>query len=298
MKNNNLDQGLWKWNIENNWFSERNDMWSWMTLCLEVKQVLRHLQSDFQDILVFESTDFWNVLILDGVIQFTERDQHSYQEMLAHTPLSLVNNPENVLIIGWWDGWVLREVLKHESIKQVTLCDIDKDVIEASKDFFPDMPSGFHDSRAKIVVNDGANFIEWVNNTYDSIIVDSSDPIGPAESLFVKGFYQQLEKKLSPKGSIAIQWESLFLHQQLAQELQENMWDIFKYTWYAQVHVPTYPGGNIWLLVCSNSCNPREPLQDPNLKREKQLRYYSPEMHRASFVLPKELEAKLNVQND
>jgi len=257
-----------------------------MTLWLQVNKVLLDTHSKYQHIIVFESSDFWNVLVLDWVIQLTQRDEAAYQEMLAHIPLNIVSQPKNVLIIWGWDGWILRETLRYNGIESVTQCEIDEWVISAAKKFFPDISGGFDDPRTNLLIWDGAEFVENTPDKYDSIIVDSSDPIGPAETLFVEQFYRNLKSLLKPGWSLAIQGESLFLHKDLAADLLENMRKLFTHAQYAQTHVPTYPAWNIGILACSDTTNPSTPLTNISSDIQDQLRYYSPQMHRASFVLP------------
>ena len=272
--------------IQDTRFHEIDTMWEWISLWLKIKKILYKNTSKYQDILVFESYSYGKVLVLDGVIQITEKDEYAYQEMLAHTWLNLFHSPKNILIIWGGDGWILREVLKYDSIKNVTLCEIDEEVINVSKKYFPSISYGYHDFRTNLVIWDGADFVKNTTDIFDIIIVDSSDPIWPAETLFIEDFYISLKKILSPNWIITIQWESLFLHNNLAKKLAKNMRKIFSFAKYAQVHVPTYPAGNIWLLVCSDEIDPIKPLKKCPSYIQKNLKYYSPEMHKSSFILP------------
>lgn len=140
---------------------------------------------------MFKSTSFGNVLVLDGVVQLTERDEAAYQEMIAHLPLFSHPNPEHVLIIGGGDGGVIREVVKHSSVKSITICEIDKVVIEAGKKFFPSVASAWEDKRVTLMCGDGTVFLDKPENVgkYDVIITDSSDPVGPAKALFESPYY-------------------------------------------------------------------------------------------------------------
>lgn len=272
--------------IEDKRFSEIDTMWPWISLWLKVKKILYKQKSKFQDILVFESESFWNVLVLDWVIQVTERDESAYQEMLAHLPLFVHKKPERVLIIGWWDGWILREVVKHNSVKKAILCEIDEWVINVSKEFLPGIAVWFKSDKADIIVWDWAKYIKESKKKFDIVIVDSSDPIWPANTLFTENFYKSVKEKLNKWWVIAIQWESLFLHKDIATNLKKLMGKLFKFVDYAQVHVPTYPWGNIWLLVCSDQNDVRKPTREIPKELKKSLKYYSSEIHKASFVLP------------
>ncbi len=236
--------------------------------------------------MVFESETFWNILVLDWIIQITERDESAYQEMLAHIPLFIHKNPKNILIIWWWDGWVLREVIKHNSVKNIILCEIDELVINVSKKYLPSISIWFNNKKTKIIIWDWAKYIKKSMDTFDVIIVDSSDPIWPANTIFTEDFYKSIKEKLNKWWVIAIQWESLFLHKNIANNLKKIMSNIFKFTNYAQVHVPTYPWGNIGLLLCSDTKDVKNPSRDIPKKIKQSLKYYSSEMHKASFILP------------
>jgi spermidine synthase len=149
-------------------------------MCLRVDEVLHHEKSLFQDVLVFRSTDYGNVLVLDGAIQCTERDEFSYQEMISHIPLAAHSSPRRVLVIGGGDGGVLREIVKDPRVEEVVLCEIDEAVIRVSKKYLPEMAKGFEDPKVKIHIGDGFAFMAENKNAFDVIVTDSSDPIGSA----------------------------------------------------------------------------------------------------------------------
>lgn len=268
-------------------------------MSLEVKQVLHVEQSLYQDVLVFESTNHGNVLVLDGAIQCVERDefsyvpctpscythsQHSsYQEMISFLPLASHKNPVSVLVIGGGDGGVLREVLKHPSVKSAILCDIDEAVPRVSKAFLPHMAAGFDDPRVTVFIGDGFKFLEDRKNEFDVIITDSSDPVGPAASLFQKPYFQLLKESLKAGGAIATQGECIWLHLPLIAELMTMTKSLFPVVEFAVTSIPTYPSGTIGFVVCSldENCDLRTPLIDiPNT------RYWNKATHAAAFILP------------
>lgn len=181
-------------------------------MTLQVRKVLHVERSLYQDVLVFESETYGNVLVLDGVIQCTERDEFSYQEMIAHLPLASHPNPQKVLVIGGGDGGVVREVLKHQGVKNVVLCDIDEAVVRVSRQFLPHMSALLDDPRVTVFIGDGFKFLADNTSTYDVIVTDSSDPVGPAQSLFQKPYFELLHAALAPGGHIATQAECLWLH--------------------------------------------------------------------------------------
>lgn len=203
-------------------------------MTLKVKKVLHHEKSQYQDVLIFESTNHGTVLVLDNVIQCTERDEFSYQEMITHLAMNSHPNPKKVLVIGGGDGGVLREVVKHEGIEEAILCDIDEvsidptlsppalqvplqwpstyailtplqAVIRLSKEYLPGMSEGFKHPKVKVHVGDGFKFLDDYKNTFDVIITDSSDPEGPAESLFQKPYFQLMHDALREGGVITTQ---------------------------------------------------------------------------------------------
>lgn len=197
-------------------------------MILRVKKVLHHEKSKFQDVLIFESTDHGRVMVLDNVIQSTERDEFSYQEMITHLAMNSHPNPKRVLVIGGGDGGVLREVVKHDCVEEAILCDIDEvrfppspcplppsrtlladathqAVIRLSKEFLPGMSVGFDHEKTKVHIGDGFKFLDTYKNHFDVIITDSSDPEGPAESLFQKPYFQLMHDALREGGVITTQ---------------------------------------------------------------------------------------------
>ncbi|CAD6196676.1 unnamed protein product [Caenorhabditis auriculariae] len=275
---------------------EMGGAWPGQAFSLQAKKVLFHEKSIFQDVLVFESTTYGNVLVLDGIIQATERDEFSYQEMLAHLPLFAHPNPKKVLIIGGGDGGILREVLKHSEVEKVTMCEIDQMVIDVSKKYLPGMSCGFSDPKLDLYCGDGFEFLKNHKNEYDVIITDSSDPVGPAESLFGQSYYELLRDSLNETGILSSQGESAWLHLKLIQHLVQFNRRIFPTVAYAQTIVSTYPSGCMGYLVCSKSSRdvsvPARELTDDDVRGMK-LRFYNSQVHRAAFVLPQFVKAAL-----
>jgi len=275
----------------NGWYSEVNKQWPGQAMSLEIEQVLWDKKSKFQHVIVLKSRTFGNVLILDGVIQLTERDECAYQEMIAHLPLFSHPNPENVLIVGGGDGGVIREVAKHKGVKSITICEIDEMVIEVGKKFFPSVASTWSDPRVKLVCDDAAKFMETkdAKGHFDVIVCDSSDPVGPAEALFESPFYRSMNEALRPGGRISTQAESVWMHLSLIQGLFKKTLPIFAGVEYATTQIPTYPCGQIgFLMCCKTDKKTPDTCKAPQRKppSDMQLTYYSPELHSASFVLP------------
>ncbi|TLS30922.1 hypothetical protein PpBr36_03041 [Pyricularia pennisetigena] len=276
--------------IKDGWFREISDMWPGQAMTLKVEKVLHHEKSKYQDVLIFQSTDYGRVLVLDNVIQCTERDEFAYQEMITHLAMNSHPNPKKVLVIGGGDGGVLREVVKHDCVEEAILCDIDEAVIRLSKEYLPNMAAGFNHPKVKVHVGDGFKFLADYENTFDVIITDSSDPEGPAESLFQKPYFQLLFNALTEGGVITTQGsENQWLHLPLITKLRKDCKEIFPVAEYAYTTIPTYPSGQIGFMVCSKDpkANLKVPLRSWTQEEEfEKCRYYSADIHKASFVLP------------
>ncbi|ETW15401.1 spermidine synthase [Plasmodium falciparum Vietnam Oak-Knoll (FVO)] len=182
------------------WFSEFSIMWPGQAFSVEIKKILYETKSKYQNVLVFESTTYGKVLVLDGVIQLTEKDEFAYHEMMTHIPMTVSKEPKNVLVVGGGDGGIIRELCKYKSVENIDICEIDETVIEVSKIYFKNISCGYEDKRVNVFIEDASKFLENVTNTYDVIIVDSSDPIGPAETLFNQNFYEKIYNALKPNG--------------------------------------------------------------------------------------------------
>ncbi|KAI9678037.1 MAG: putrescine aminopropyltransferase [Caeruleum heppii] len=276
--------------IKDGWFREISDMWPGQAMTLKVNQVLHHEKSKYQDVLIFESSDYGTVLVLDNVIQCTERDEFAYQEMITHLAMNSHPNPKKVLVIGGGDGGVLREVVKHDTVEEAVLCDIDESVIRLSKKFLPGMAVGFQHPAVKTHIGDGFKFLADKKNEFDVIITDSSDPEGPAESLFQKPYFELLFGALREGGVMTTQGsENQWLHLSLITSLSQTCKSVFPTVRYAYTTIPTYPSGQIGFMVCckDESRDVTKPLRSWGLEEEEELcRYYNKAIHEASFVLP------------
>lgn len=196
-------------------------------------------------------------------------------------------DPKRVLCIGGGDGGVLREIARHPSVEEIVICEIDKDVIDVSKKFFPSLAVGFEDPRVTVHIKDGAKFMEENKDSFDVIITDSSDPVGPASVLFETPFYKAMYGSLREGGIVCTQGECMWLHLDLIQPLVKAIGAVYSTVEYAYTTIPTYPSGQIGFIVATKgrgSC--KSPCRVPNDDVLGTLRYYTPELHAASFVLP------------
>ena len=271
---------------EGDWFTERSPMWPGRALSLQIKRRLHSRRSSFQLIEVFETEACGRMLALDGVIQLTESDEFAYQEMLAQVPLFAHPRPEKVLVIGGGDGGVVREVARHPGVLQIDVCELDAEVVDVCRRWIPSTGVGFDDPRVRIHFEDGAAFARRAPAAYDVILVDSTDPVGPGKSLFGEAFHADARRSLARGGILAAQGKSIFLHFDLVSELMRIFARLYARWGYALALVPTYPGGHIGICVGSIGPDPTSPArpQDPGLQAD--LRYYSPSVHAAAFVLP------------
>lgn len=260
---------------------------------IAIRNILEERQSKFQKIEVFDTVPFGKMLVHDGVIMLTQYDNFAYHEMIVHVPMMAHPNPKRVLVVGGGDGGTLKEVLKHSSVEEAVLCEIDGDVIDVARKHFPELAQSFDDPRATVVVDDAAEYIKNKKGYFDVICVDSSDPIGPAEVLFRKAFYQSLHEALADDGIAVTQSESMYYHRDLIAQLYEQNKPIFAHASYYYALVPTYPSGTIGFSFCSKKYTADENLDVKRFEALNNLQYYTLDIHKASFKLPAFMKAKL-----
>lgn len=249
--------------------------------CYDVEEILYKGKSKFQDIMVIRNPYYGKMLILDDVVQITERDEFFYHEMLTHVVMHAHPQPKKVIVIGGGDGGVVREVLKHKTVEKVYFVEIDEDVINISKRFFPNVSSGIDDPRVEIKIMDGAEFItERKNSDIDAVIIDSTDIIGFARSLFTIDFFTSVKNCLTTEGMFVTHTESLHFHKDMVIEIQEVLKRVFPAVDLYTTPIATYPG-NWWAFaVASKGLSPRETRRKLRIKTK----YYSDEIHRQSFM--------------
>ncbi|MFZ5596663.1 MAG: polyamine aminopropyltransferase [Bacillota bacterium] len=255
-----------------------------LTIGCRVVRTLYREKTPFQEIMVVETSQFGRMLLLDGIIQTTVADEFVYHEMITHVGLNTLKNPRRVLVIGGGDGGTVREVLKHKSVEKVTLVEIDGKVIEAAREYLPEISCGLDDPRAEVIVDDGIKHVLENRNTYDMIIVDSTDPIGPAVGLFSAEFYGNVYNALTETGLFVAQTESPFFNRDLIPRIVSDVRSKFPVTRLFTGNVPTYPGGLWTFTMGSKKYDPVEV--DISQIPKMDTRYYSPEIHRTSLILP------------
>lgn len=263
-------------------------------ITIKVDNVLFSGQSKFQKVDVLESQSHGCILTLDGLMMTTEQDEFYYHEMISHIPLISHQNPETVLVIGGGDGGTVREVLKHECVKKVVLCEIDEMVIEVSKKYLPTIACGLDDPRVEIVVGDAIEFIKDKANCYDVILIDSTDPMGPGEGLFTEEFYTNVKNALKKDGIMSAQSESPFANQKEMKMMYKLLKKVFPITTAFLGPIPTYPGGNWSWAFCSETVKPLSYIDEKRANEiAKECRIYNTDIHKGCFALPNFIKNEL-----
>jgi len=223
------------------WFTEKQTENFGITA--KIKQTYVSEKTDFQQLDMVETEEFGNMLLLDGMVMTTEKDEFVYHEMIAHVPLHTHPNPKKVLVVGGGDGGVIREILKHPEVEKATLVDIDGKVIEYSKKYLPTIAGKLDDPRVDVQVDDGFMHIANSENEYDVIMVDSTEPVGPAVNLFTKGFYEGIAKALKEDGVFVAQTDNPWFQQDLIRNAYQDVSETFPITRLYTANIPTYPSG-------------------------------------------------------
>jgi len=270
------------WNV---WYSELHDGLSGLTI--KVDRIVESTQSEFQRIDVLQTEDFGKMLVLYGSLMVCENDNNAYNEMIAHVPLFCHPSPAEVLIIGGGDCGALTEVMKHPEVKHCLMCELDKMVVETSKKHLPELCAGLDDPRAELVFQDGKKFIEETDRKSDVIILDLSDPVGPAADLFQKAFHRKVFERLNDDGILVAQSESPFYNKRTVRSLYANLKGIFPIVRMYTCFMPIYPSGYWSFAFCSKKYDPLTDFDEPRWhKLGLSTRYYNAETHRGSFCLP------------
>ncbi|PJH93467.1 spermidine synthase [Bacillus sp. SN1] len=265
------------------WYTEKQTKNFGITM--KVNKTLHTEQTEFQHLEMVETEEFGNMLFLDGMVMTSEKDEFVYHEMVAHVPLFTHPNPEHVLVVGGGDGGVIREILKHPSVKKATLVDIDGKVIEYSKKFLPSIAGKLDDSRVDVQVDDGFMHIAKSENQYDVIMVDSTEPVGPAVNLFTKGFYAGIAKALKEDGIFVAQTDNPWFTPELITNVQRDVKEIFPITKLYTANIPTYPSG-LWTFTIGSKKYDPLAVEDSRFF-DIDTKYYTKDIHKAAFVLPK-----------
>ncbi len=270
-----------------NWFIEKS-FYATHAQGYKIKATLHSEQSKFQKIEVLDTDAVGKLLLLDGKTMVSDKDEFVYHEVMSHIPYMVSENCNNVLVIGGGDGGIVRELVKHEDIKNIDLVEIDERVIEVSKIYFPDCTSGLSDSRVNIIPTDGIEFIKNKKNHYDIIIIDSTDPEDFASGLFTDEFYKNVYDALTKDGIMMNQTENPFFDQFGIKNIYNNMRKAFPFVASFSAPMVIYPGV-FWTFGFSSktkkptNLNPAKVQKMQNLQRN--LKWYNMDWHKGAFAL-------------
>ncbi|CCG23123.1 hypothetical protein CORT_0D02780 [Candida orthopsilosis Co 90-125] len=288
------------------WFYEKSaDAFPGQAFGLQVDQILYHTKSQYQDILIFKSSTFGNVLVLNGIIQCTEKDEFAYQELITHVPIMSHPSPKRVLVIGGGDCGVIRELIKHvedDTVESITMVEIDDMVIKLSTKYLPQMAKYHNHPKLKLIIDDGFKFLRETKLKFDVIVTDSSDPEGPAEEFFQVNYFKLLRNALNTRGIVIMQSsENIWLNLKYLKNLIKKCKYVFPNVKFCQCYMPSYTSGQLGLLVATTheSLDLTKPLRTFDKRKESQLfKYYNQLVHQSSFILPTWAQEYLEIDEE
>lgn len=269
------------------WFTENHT--SSVRFSIKINRHLVSEKSEFQKIDILESEELGRILVLDGFLMLTEKDEYIYHEMITHIPMAVNPAIKRILVIGGGDGGAVRELCRYRSVEHIDLVEIDRRVVELCQEYLPQTACSLSDPRVEIHYEDGLKFVRGAENEYDLIIVDSTDPFGPGEGLFTKEFYGNCYKALKEDGILVNQHESTFYDEYAAamKRAHSRIKAFFPIALVYQAHIPTYPSGH-WLFGFASKRF--HPVNDQNvdwwLEQGLRTRYYNQYVHSGCFALP------------
>lgn len=283
----------------NVWFTDKDDN---QALSLRhTGEIFYDKTSDYQRTRVIDTYGYGKALTIDNMFMCTERDEAYYHEMIAHPAMLAHGKVRKVLIIGGGDGASVREIVRHPEVEKVVMVEIDANVVEASKEHLPQMAAAFDHPKLELIIGDGIRYVsQAADESFDFVIVDGSDPVGPAEGLFSEEFYRNCRRILTPGGILITQGESPMFNASTFAELNACLKRVFPAEQVKTLlfHIPTYPSG-IWSFQLGvngplDVTRPADPEAAERFTRENNLKYYNPEVHRAAFALPQYVKGMLH----
>jgi spermidine synthase len=268
------------------WYTEKHS--ENVGITLKVSKGLFSGRSEYQQLDIVETLEYGRMMLLDGLVMLTERDEFIYHEMISHPALFTHPDPKKVLVIGGGDGGTIREIVKHPGVEKAVLCEIDGLVIEKSIELFPSVASALTgNSLVEVKVADGLAYIREHAEEFDIIMVDSTDPIGPAVGLFEEDFYRMVHGALKKDGIMVAQSESPFYHAEIQKKMYGNLRAVFPIVEMYQAFIPTYPSGLWSFAMASKKYHPvRDFDRERATARSFSTRYYNEELHLGAFMLP------------
>jgi spermidine synthase len=268
------------------WFTEQQT--DNQRLAVRVTRTLHHEQTDFQELAIVETLQWGRLLALDGFFQTNDVDEYAYHEMGAHVPLFTHPNPKKVLVVGGGDGGMIREVVKHASVEEAHLVEIDGRVIDLCREYFPQIACELDNPKVKVHVEDGIKWVKEHKNYYDVIIIDSSEPIGPGIGLFTPEFYHNVYNALTADGVMVAQTESPWVNKDVIAMAVKGIAASFPIVRTYCLAVPTYPSG-LWSFTMGSK--QYDPLQTAGQVAARYAgmttRYYTPAHQTGAFAIPR-----------
>lgn len=269
------------------WFTENHT--DNVKFSMRVDRHIISIKSDFQKIDVFHTPEFGKVLVIDGYVMLTEKDEFIYHEMIAHAPMAVNPNIKRVLVIGAGDGGTVRELTRYNSLERIDMVEIDRMVVQICKEFIPQTASRLNDDKVNLYFEDGLKFVKTKKDEYDLIIVDSTDPVGPGAELFTMDFYESCFNALTDDGILVNQHESPYYSEDAdaMQKAHKKIKSVFPIARVYQAHIPTYASGH-WLFGFASK--KYKPVEDLNEELWNSLgletKYYNTDLHKGSFYIP------------
>lgn len=270
----------------NEYYNERTG------LTIGLKNLLFSEQTPYQKVEIYETDTWGNLMTIDGMVMLSEKDEFVYHEMLTHVGMFAHPNPKKVLIIGGGDGGTAREVMRHPSVVRVDMVEIDEAVVRASKLHMPEV-GDFDNPKLNVIYENGLEFVAKVKGEYDVVIIDGSDPVGPAVDLFKKEFYQNCYNCLTDNGILTAQTESPWVghyHESIS-NLFGVLEEVFEFSKMYLAFIPLYPTGMWSLAYASKGIDPHSPevlerVEKGTTEWQSSLRYYNKDMHTGAFAIP------------
>ncbi|HOP75506.1 MAG TPA: polyamine aminopropyltransferase [Bacillota bacterium] len=264
------------------WFTEKQT--PNLSLSCKITETLHTEQTEFQHLAVVNTLQYGKMLVLDGMVMTTEVDEFVYHEMITHVALNTHPNPKKVLVVGGGDGGSIREIIKHPTVEEAVLAEIDGRVVEVCQKYLPSIAGALTDPRVTLAIGDGVAHVREHKGEYDVILIDSTEPVGPAVGLFSREFYQDVYEALTPDGIMVAQSESPFVNQDVIQMIHKNLDGIFPVKYLYLANIPTYPSGLWSFTIASKQYDPLKVT--PAQIRPMVTKYYNADMHYAAFKLP------------
>jgi len=244
-------------------------------------------QSDFQSVDIVKTRGYGKMLLNDGLVMLSERDEFVYHDMITHVPLFVHPSPENVLVIGGGDGGTVREVLRHADVKRCTMVEIDRMVVDSCKEFIPQCSKDLENPKVNLIIDDGVKFAKNTKDKFDVILVDSTDPIGPAQPLFGDEFYEDIYNCLKSDGIVVSQGESPWYQEDMQRKLMIIKSRLFDVVAIYNFNNLTYPGGLWSFTYASKGLHPiKDFVKERVAKSCLTFKYYNEDIHEAAFALP------------